>query len=255
MIFKKATTLFLLPILIFCIATVISCELGGENDNGSLFAPNGLEYKINKDRLTCTIVGLGSCSDTVVTVPEKIKRYRVTAIGKGAFSEENYPECINITEFILPDSLLTIEADAFYRCGGLTELVIPDSVRSIGAGAFRNCYSLRKLTLPKDLTEISALMCYACLALVEVNIPKDVKVIKGDAFMECRLKTINLSTSVEHIETFAFLTYEKIDQKVCYDGTLEQWKAVVRDDLWISDADCITFECQDFDGLVKDVYK
>ncbi|MED9970170.1 MAG: leucine-rich repeat protein, partial [Ruminococcus sp.] len=39
----------------------------------------------------------------------------------------------------IPDSVTSIEYEAFYGCTGLTSITIPDSVTSIGYGAFDDC--------------------------------------------------------------------------------------------------------------------
>ena len=74
----------------------------------------GLAYEVNSDRATCTITGIGTCTDINVQFPATINGYKVTSIG-------DY---------------------AFYLCSGLTSIVIPDSVTSIGSSAFEDCYDL-----------------------------------------------------------------------------------------------------------------
>ena len=69
----------------------------------------GLTYSINEDGETCTVAGIGSCTDTEIIIPViSPDGYTVTKIGK----------------------------EAFYGCSGLTSVTILDSVASIGAGAF-----------------------------------------------------------------------------------------------------------------------
>ncbi|MBQ8319631.1 MAG: leucine-rich repeat domain-containing protein [Clostridia bacterium] len=65
------------------------------------------------------------------------------SIGEGAFRD-----CDNLTELVIPDSVMIICESAFSGCTGLTALVIPDSVTSIGEGAFYQCSGLTKITLP-----------------------------------------------------------------------------------------------------------
>lgn len=47
---------------------------------------------------------------------------------------------------IIPDSVTSIEQNAFSGCSSLTSIVIPESVTSIGEGAFRYCKSLTSIT-------------------------------------------------------------------------------------------------------------
>ena len=55
---------------------------------------------------------------------------------------------------LLPDTVTSIESEAFWNCRSLTSLVLPDSLKSIGDRAFRVCDSLTSLTLPASVTSI-----------------------------------------------------------------------------------------------------
>ena len=65
--------------------------------------------------------------------------YPVTSIAQSGFSD-----CTNITEMIIPNSIITIERGAFTRCR-FTKVVIPSSVTTIGQQAFFNCISLNEV--------------------------------------------------------------------------------------------------------------
>ena len=101
---------------------------------------------------------------TSVTIPDS-----VTSIGEEAFyyclsltafygkyaSEDN--RCLivdgilnsfapaGLTEYTIPDSVISIGEKAFYGCTSLTSVTIPDSVTSIGGWAFENCTSLKEV--------------------------------------------------------------------------------------------------------------
>ena len=51
-----------------------------------------------------------------------------------------------VTELVIPDSVTSIGATAFYGCTGLTSITIPDSVTSIGYYAFAGCTGLKSIT-------------------------------------------------------------------------------------------------------------
>ncbi len=74
-------------------------------------------YTVNEDDETITVTGYMEETNGVLTIPDEIDSYAVTAIGEKAF--EN---------------------------GGFTGVTIPDTVTSIGYAAFSGCTSLEKIT-------------------------------------------------------------------------------------------------------------
>lgn len=50
-----------------------------------------------------------------------------------------FGSCSSLSSITFPNSLTSIESDAFEWCSGLTSLTIPSSVRSIGGNAFWGC--------------------------------------------------------------------------------------------------------------------
>ncbi len=58
-----------------------------------------------------------------------------------------------VGKVVIPDSVTTIEPDAFLDCG-LAEIEIPDSVTTIEAWAFSGCEALREIRIPNSVTSI-----------------------------------------------------------------------------------------------------
>lgn len=242
--------LALLLIAAIC-ASLTACDLDTLLGKDTGYAPNGLEYKVNEDKKTCTIIGIGECTDTNITIPETIGQYKVTIIGQDAFIDQT-----QITEISLPDGLLSIEDNAFYGCHGLTEIVIPNTVTFAGIYAFGCCDNLKSIQLSNSLTEISIQLCYMCKSLEKIVIPDNVKVIGDAAFAECPLRSVSLGSGIEKIESFGLLNHGDFGffpLTVTYNGTLAQWQAVERIGYWIQEVDC-NFSCLDFNGNIMDVY-
>ena len=56
------------------------------------------------------------------------------------------------TDFVIPDGVTTIAADAFKGCTRLEKVTIPESVEEIELGAFEDCTNLSVINVPEDFT-------------------------------------------------------------------------------------------------------
>ena len=153
--------------------------------DGNLYSKNGdsfVQYAIGK-------------SDSVFIMPDG-----VTTICSYAFQS-----CANLTTVELPESLLNIEASAFYGCTGLTEMVIPDGVTNIDGSVFHSCRNLESISLPETVTNLGALAFYDCIALSNITIPSKVKTIGNYTFSGCdSLVDVIIPDSVQTIGLAAF---------------------------------------------------
>ncbi len=161
----------------------------------------GLSYSVNSDNLTCTVTGIGTCTDKDIVIPGKTANgYKVTSIGKYAFQN-----CSGLTSVTIPDSVTSIGEQAFYDCSGLTSVTIPDSVTSIGGHAFFCCDSLTSVTIPDGVTSIGEWAFYGCSGLTSVTIPNSVTSIGEYAFQNCSgLTSVTIGNSVTSIGGSAF---------------------------------------------------
>ncbi|MEE1119573.1 MAG: leucine-rich repeat domain-containing protein, partial [Bacteroidales bacterium] len=114
--------------------------------------------------------------------------YTVTAIGQGALRRKSQDGVIE-SPFIIPNSITSIEADAFSGQIFMTYITIPNSVTSIGGGVFYNCSRLTSVTLSNNITSLPAYGGYGffedCDSLTSITIPNSVTSIGNDAFRNC----------------------------------------------------------------------
>lgn len=103
----------------------------------------GLAYSVNSDNTSCTITGMGSCTDTAVIIPSAMNGYDVTEIGSGAFQD-----CTSLTSVTIPSSVTRIGENAFCNCTALSSVAIGNKETIIGLGAFLGCSSLKSMTYP-----------------------------------------------------------------------------------------------------------
>ncbi len=172
-------------------------------------------WKMREDG-TLIITGYKGNS-TEITVPEKIGKETVTAIGKFAFSpyakvsREVGEFRKTITKVTLPETITEICDDAFCGCGKLESVNIPGTVTEIGAFAFDFCRDLKEIDLPNGITEIRDEVFSGCKSLKSVNIPEGVKSIGACAFDGCEsLEEIALPKDLNKIGKSAFVRCSRL---------------------------------------------
>ncbi len=83
--------------------------------------------------------------------------------------------------------------------------VLPGTVE-LGRQAFECARKLREVRLPEGLWKISGAAFRGCMELVRVNVPDTVAWVGGDAFLDTRIETVQLSAGLEHLGPRALVT-------------------------------------------------
>ena len=114
-----------------------------------------------------------------------------------------------------------------YPAGNIrTNYEIPETVISIDYDAFCGCDSLINITIPNNVTSIEERAFYACYNLTSIIIPDSIKTIGYQTFGNCfNLAYITLPDSVTSIGNVAFDNCNNITD-IYYSGTKEQWKTI-----------------------------
>lgn len=108
------------------------------------------------------------------------------------------------TEYVVPDSVTSINNGAFANCRGLSSITIPNSVINIGASAFVNCHELHSITLPDSVVTIG-IYAFANCNLRSITIPNSVTTIEAYTFFSTHsLQSIIIPASVTSIGECAF---------------------------------------------------
>lgn len=160
---------------------------------------------------------------TEVTVPERIGRNIVTAVGGASFGRSFLgilaDQKLKVT---LPKTLRHIFGCAFQRLEGLEEIQIPDGVETIGHYAFDRCVRLRNITIPDSVKKISDHAFNGCSSLEHITIPAQTKTIGLMAFASCSsLESVTISEGVERLDSDAFRDCRSL-KCVTIPGTVEQ---------------------------------
>lgn len=161
----------------------------------------GLEYKLFEGAEGYYVVGLGTCNDTDIVIPDKYEGMPVIGISQNAFSGAN------ITNIKIPEAhKFIIGPYAFYN-SRLKSIRIPDNVTYIGAYAFCECKQLAELALGNGITAIPTLAFGSCSSLKNIVIPDTVTNIENSAFHYCEaVETITIGKKVRDISARALST-------------------------------------------------
>lgn len=181
-----------------------------------------LSYKIVNNEATIT-----NCSKSaagVITIPETIQAYPVTAIASSAFSG-----CSAVTGVIIPEGVKTIGGSAFASCVGLKSIDIPKSVTALDTSAFADCENLTAINIDKDNTNFSShsgavynkslstlLICPPGFA-GEFTVAPEANTIGNSAFKNC-LKVTKIELSVQTIQDNAFFNCKGLKEVVLNNG-------------------------------------
>ncbi len=176
-----------------------------------------LTYVRSSDGTYYIVAGIDSCTAvTKVVIADTYNNLPVKIISDYAFAW-----CGALTSITIPNSIMSIGANAFIGCG-LTSITIPNSVINIGGYTFEGCYNLKHVTIGNSVRSIGIRAFYGCSGLTSVMIPNSVKSIWGGAFVGC-----SGLTSIQ------------------FQGTKAQWQEIEKDEGWNSSAGDFTVQCAD----------
>lgn len=206
-------------------------------------AESGLIFTL-LDNGTYSVRGMNQCIvDGKVVIPDTYNGKTVTVIETSAF---NFYD--NITEIVMPDSIISIESVAFAGCTNLKTIRLSSNISEIPVGCFADCKSLETIALPDGLTKLCDSAFINCYRLTTLEIPKSVSVIENYVFSGClelenliipdgvtgigiqcfykcySLREITIPASVKGIGHKAFYAAEL--ETVYYSGSEEQWKKI-----------------------------
>ena len=148
-----------------------------------------------------------------ISVPETVTNngteYSVTTIGESAFKGSA------VTSVSMPESITSIDYDAFYECKNLESVTLPESLTTLDYDAFNSCQSLKTIKIPSGVTAIPGSCFYCCSSLESVTIPEGVMTIGEYAFCGCNHKELTLPSTVTMIGCSAFVSNNRFQSITC----------------------------------------
>lgn len=144
-----------------------------------------------------------------------------THVEGGKVTEQLYSGSDSLVKVILPETVTTLEKNAFAGCTALKSVVLPSSLTTIRSRAFDST-GLTSIELPAGITIIEGSTFYRCDNLETVIINEGVESIGEFAFDKCTsLKNIELPESLKIIDKWAFSDCENLETVVIKNGLQE----------------------------------
>ena len=183
----------------------------------------GVLYFLSSDGTYAEVIDYIGDSVRII-IADEYEGVPVTKISNNAFGGKG------ITSIVIPNSVTSIDKDAFKNCNSLTSIAIPDSVVHIGSSAFEGCINLTnvyitnlfawckiefetrsaspfyyasnlylnqtlvsQLEIPDGITSITPCMFSGLSCLTSITVPNSVTNIEAGSFSGCNnLESITL---------------------------------------------------------------
>lgn len=179
-------------------------------------------------------------NESKIEIPSIIDGKEVQVIGANSFEVKQYRE--NVTEIIIPDTVLAIEGSAFWGYHKLVSVKFSSNLLYIGLSAFSLCSSLGHVDIPPSVIAINGNPFGGCdeLSSIELNenqlfdLREGVLYSKVNNGLICYPGALNnnsfmVSEAVAEIEAEAFLGNEKLSSIKVRDGTKKIGESAFQD--------------------------
>lgn len=187
------------------------------DENNAYFSSDESGVLFNKDKTVLHRVPNELRAESF-TVPQG-----VTEIFNKAFANCSY------TSVELPDSLKTIDEQAFVFCRKLKSIDIPDSVTTVAGNAFFYCTTIESVRLSSNLTTLGNGAFSECYKLKKIVIPEGIKILEKYTFENDQaLEEVYLPSTLTEIRSGVFGNCISLND-ICYAGTREQWENITID--------------------------
>ena len=126
---------------------------------------DGLEYKLSSNGQYYSVIGIGSCTDVDIVIPDTHEGLHVKEIANDAF-ERNF----DIRTVTLGNNITTIGSRAFTNCISLYEVKNTDGLQVIKDKAFYGCRQITSFILPSSITSLGKSVFYDCIKLTQIYV-------------------------------------------------------------------------------------
>ena len=186
---------------------------------GYMPASQGLKFSVGSS--SCSVTGIGTCTDTDVVIPAYYQGLPVTSIATNAFRDNK-----QITSVFIPSTVTFIDQWAFMNCPNLKEVHFSEGLQRTEDLVFIWCSSLEYIAFPSTLKETGHSLFNECTGLIDVTFPEGMTEIQHGMLSNCdSLISVTIPASVTSIGDKTFWHCTNLTE-IHYGGTMEQWKQI-----------------------------
>ena len=133
-------------------------------------------------------------------------KFRGTLVPEYAFAY-----LAELTSVDMPDNVIAISDNGFYRCQKLSLTSLPSGITSLGDYAFADCSMLALTSLPSGITSLGDYAFRDCPRLALTALPSGITSIGDYAFRNCgKMALTSLPSGITSIGDFAFLNCHQL---------------------------------------------
>lgn len=134
------------------------------------------------------------------------------------------PPLIEITEYVVPDTVTSIER--FTDCVNIEKIVLPATLSDLGC--FAGCQKLKNINIPSSVETIGDYAFKNCTALGQIDIPSTVYSISPQAFSGCASIDINIDSENQFLAEDNGVIYNKeMTEMILYSASKKDEEYVV----------------------------
>ena len=198
-------------------------------DCGTKVGSQGLLLELVDYGRKYRVVGLGTCTDKNIVIPDEHNNIPVTHVDNSAFVDSE------IESVWIPYSVLTIQTGAFEGCRKLKSVTFGENLKNIWEDAFKNCTALESVNYTSTIdkwvdinfeTETANPLNNGAGLYVNDELVTNVQLttsVKNYAFYNYDyIENVTISDDVKKVGTNAFGKCDNIN-KVNYLGTIDGW--------------------------------
>ncbi len=226
---------------------------------GDILATEGLEYRLNGNGQSYSLVGLGKVTDKEIYIAETYEGLPVTGISSTAFASEQGK---NVVKVVVSSPITDIAEDAFDNGSSLCKILVRDGntayVDEDGVLfnydktiliRYPSAKEGEEYPVPVSVVAIANHAFYNCDNLVSTALSESLERIGNYAFYDCdKLEKADMPNSVVSVGEYAYASCDKLVRIVIGEGATSLGDYAYYDCPYVLYIDYYAIACEGFDA-------